>query len=124
MTPGVDQVHYAVGEHLGVHAQVLLVPQRIASTAFGVVPYPTWSVEPSSTSSLEVPADAGQHLRVLLPLLDPFQDGLVALHQVIDLADMCSKAVPLGAGHVGVHLGDDDVRVLRCALGDVHADAQ
>ena len=50
-------------------------------------------------------------------------DGGVQLHQAADLGHV-EEAVPQGAGHVPVHLGDDQVRGLRRALGVVHGHAQ
>ncbi len=45
---GLGQLHHAVGEHLGVDAQVLLVLEE-EGTASGMAPMPNWRVAPSGT---------------------------------------------------------------------------
>ena len=48
----------AVGEHLGVDAEIVLVAAGAPSTASGMAPMPICSVEPSSTRSAMMLADA------------------------------------------------------------------
>ena len=115
-----DEVDHAVGEGLGVHAQVPLV-HEVGEHGVG---------DPAHAR-----LDGGLVLdevgKVLADTLgDPggrfsleLQQGHVVLHERMDLADV-EKAVAQRPGHVGIDLRHHVAGHLGSRLGDVHGDAQ
>jgi len=123
--PGDDaplhQVDDPVGEHLGVHAQVLLLVQ-VGQDGVGHAAVADLDGRPVRDQVGHVLPDARGGAGDL-PLTGELQDRLVVLHEVIDLLEV-QPAVPAQAGHVGVDLGDDHVSMHGRGHGDVHGNPQ
>ena len=112
------QLHHAVGEHLRVDAQVVLLFQEQqdsigdgADAQLKGIPVPDQLGHVLPDGPLYLADLGGRQLN----------DGGAALHDTVKPGDM-EKAVPQGPGHVLVDLGDDQVGLLGGGFGVVHRD--
>ena len=96
-------------------------PPSAASVASGMVPMPSCSVAPSSTSSAQWWPTA-RSTSETAGWCD-LRDRVVPLHAELDVVDV-DEPVPVGAGHVAVHLGDHGARGLDRGAGGVDRDAE
>ena len=112
------QLHHAVGEHLRVDAQVVLLFQEQqdsigngADAQLKGIPVPDQLGHVLPDGPLHLADLGGRQLN----------DGGAALHDAVKPGDM-EEAVPQGPGHVLVDLGDDQVGLLGGGFGVVHRD--
>jgi len=110
----------SVRQDFRVNTQVLLVVE-VSQNRVGDSSDPHLDRRAVVDEGRGIPGDAlGNGASFLEKDLD---EGLFVFNEVIELSDV-NKAVPQGAGHPRVHLGDDNAGHLRRDLGDVHGDSQ
>ena len=117
---GLDQIHHAVAEQLGVQAQILLVLQELQHCVRDGADAQLKGVAVLDQASA-VFADPRLGLADVVGLQLGQRGGV--LYEIVDLGDG-NAAVAVGIGHLVVHLGDDQLGLLNDGLGVIHADAQ
>ncbi len=120
ITPALDHVDHAVGEELGVDAQVLVVGQ--------VLQHRVGDAADTHLQGGAVGDHAGNVLADLevqlgTAALRRQRNGVVHLDDAVQPADV-DEAVAQGARHLPVDLGDDDARFLGRGFGGAHLDAE
>jgi len=113
------QLADAVGEHLRVDAEVVLVRQA-GEDGVGDPPDAELQGRAVAHEPRDVVGDPAGHVVELL--VRPLQQGLRLVHEVVDPVDV-DEGVAQCARHFGVYLGDHDLGGFRCRLRDVHRHA-
>jgi hypothetical protein len=103
-----DEIDDAVGEHLGVDAEIVLVMPRRARTASGMAPMPIWSVEPSSTRAATSSPMRARSTSVAGSGWCSYERA-VGVDEGVDAIER-HHGVAVRARHLLVDLGDDDAR--------------